>query len=133
MKKLNKRRATKRILSRFIAHNRRLYPFFFHMGPVALCITSVLLIGLMAILYLSQVGQTVSANQQMEDIHSQQSVIQRQDQDLVDTIAQERSPSYIARNARKQGLVPVDPKDIQTVVVPHLQPIPTQQGPVETP
>ncbi|MBA2285470.1 MAG: hypothetical protein H0W02_08315, partial [Ktedonobacteraceae bacterium] len=42
---------------------RQLHPFFFRMGPVALTISSTLLIGLMAVLYLSQVGQAVAANQ----------------------------------------------------------------------
>src|SRR5579884_3380489 len=119
MKSLRKRSTTQRsTLSRAAA--RRLYPFFFHMGPVPLCIISVVLISLMATLYLSQVGQAVSMNQRIEDMHSQQSAIQRQNQDLVDTIAQERSPGYIAQNARKQGLVPVDPRNVQTVVVPGL-------------
>lgn len=102
---------------------RRLYPFFFHMGPVALCITSVLLVALMAVLYLSQLGQAVAANQQLQDIHAQQVALQRQNQDLMDTIAQEQSPAYIADNARKLGLVPAEPKLVQVVVVPNLPPI----------
>ena len=102
---------------------RQLYPFFFQMGPMALCITSVLLIGLMAVLYLSQLGQAVAANQQLQDIHTQQVALQRQNQDLMDTIAQEQSPGYIADNAQKLGLVPAEPKIVQVVVVPNLQPI----------
>jgi cell division protein FtsL len=118
------------MLSRAAA--RRLYPFFFHMGPVTLCIISVVLISLMATLYLSQVGQAVATNQRIEDMHSQQLAIQRQNQDLIDTIAQERSPSYISQNARKQGLAPADPRNVQIVVVPGLQPIPNED-PTETP
>lgn len=102
---------------------RQLHPFFFHMGPVTLCITSVLLIGLMAVLYLSQLGQAVSANQQIQNIHARQAALQRQDQDLVKTIAQEQSPAYIADRAKKMGLVPLDPKTLQIVVVAHLEPI----------
>jgi len=102
---------------------RRLNPFFFQMGPVALCITSVLLIALMAVLYLSQLGQAVAANQQLQDIHAQQVALQRQNQDLMDAIAQEQSPAYIADNARKLGLVPAEPKLVQVVVVPNIQPI----------
>lgn len=102
---------------------RQLYPFFFHMGPMALCITSVLLIGLMAVLYLSQLGQAVAANQQLQDIHTQQVALQRQNQDLMDTIAQEQSPGYIADNAKKLGLVPAEPKIVQVMAVPNLQPI----------
>ena len=54
---------------------RQLYPFLFSMGPVALCICSVLLIGLMAVLYLTQLGQAVSANQQLQDLHSEQATL----------------------------------------------------------
>lgn len=105
---------------------RQLYPFFFRMGPVTLSITSVLLIGLMAVLYLSQVGQAVAANQQLQELRTQQSRLLRQNQDLVDTIAQERGPAYIAEQAKKQGLVPADPKALQIIIVPHLEPIPDQ-------
>jgi cell division protein FtsB len=100
---------------------RQLYPFFFSMGPVALSICSVLLIGLMAVLYLTQVGQAVSANQQIQDYHDQQAALQRQNQDLIVTIAQEQSPAYIAAKARAMGLVPEDPKLVQVIVVKHLE------------
>ncbi len=100
---------------------RQLYPFFFSMGPVALSICSVLLIGLMAVLYLTQVGQAVSANQQIQDYHNQQAALQRQNQDLAVTIAQEQSPAYIAAKAQAMGLVPEDPKLVQVIVVKHLE------------
>jgi len=109
--------------TRLAARRRRqLYPFFFHMGPVALCITSVLLIGLMAVLYLSQVSQAVSDNQQLQNITAQQVSLKRQNQDLVDIIAQEQSPAYIANNASKLGLVLADPKTIQVLIVKNLLP-----------
>lgn len=101
---------------------RQLFPFFFHMGPVALCITSVLLIGLMAIFYLSQLGQAVAANQEIQNIHTQENQLKRQDQDLMQTLAQEQSPAYIATAAQKLGLVPADPQTVKLLVVPHLQP-----------
>ncbi len=128
MYSLNERNATQRNRSSqpilAAKQRRQLYPFFFHMGPVALCITSVLLIGLMAVLYLSQIGQAVSVNQQIQDLRIRQADLQRQNQDLSYTIAQERSPAYIANRARKQGLAPADPKSVQIVVVPNLQPVP---------
>ncbi len=103
---------------------RQLHPFFFHMGPVALSISSTLLIGLMALLYLSQLGQAVSANQKLQDLHGQQTTLQRQSQDLANLVAQEQSPAYIAQHAKAQGLVPADPKTVRVVVIPHLKPIP---------
>jgi cell division protein FtsL len=128
MYSLNNRDATQRYTppQPVLATKRRrqFYPFFIHMGPVALCITSVLLIGLMAVLYLSQQGQAVSVNQQIQNIRAQQADLQRQNQDLTYTIAQERSPANIAAKATKQGLVPADPGKVQIVVVPNLRPVP---------
>lgn len=110
---------------------RQLHPFFFSMGPVALCITSVLLIGLMAVFYLSQVGQAVAANQQLQHIHAQQRELQRQNQDLQNSIANEQLPNYIANQAKKQGLVLADAETVQVLVVPHLRPIPKHNDDVQ--
>ncbi len=104
---------------------RQLYPFLFHMGPVALSVCSVLLIGLMALLYLSQLNQAVSANDTLLNLHVQEAVLQRQNQDLVNTIAREQSPAYIAAQAKRMGLVPADPTAIQVFVIPHLRPVPS--------
>jgi cell division protein FtsL len=105
---------------------RQLYPFFFSMGPVPLSIISMLLIGLMAILYLSLLGQAVTANAKIQEMHNEQSVLQRQNEDLVNTIAQEQSPAYIATQAKKMGLVPADPSNVQIIVVKNLKPIPSR-------
>src|SRR5205823_10874466 len=96
------------------------HPFLFSMGPVALSISSVLLIGLMAILYLTQLGQAVDANQKLQDMHTQEATLQRQNQDLVNVVAQEQSPEYIASQAKNMGLVPTDPKVVQVLIVKHL-------------
>ena len=101
---------------------RQLPPFFFSMGPVAFCVTSVLLIGLMAVFYLSQVNQAVAANQQLQNITVQRTALNRQNQDLVATIGTEQSPAYIAHNAQKFGLVLVDQKTVQAMIVKHLLP-----------
>ncbi|MBA2679068.1 MAG: septum formation initiator family protein [Ktedonobacteraceae bacterium] len=110
----------------FVARRQRqLRPFLFHMGPVALSITSVLLIALMAVLYLSQQGQAVAANQKLQNMRNQEAQLQRQKQDLLDSIAQERSPAYITEHAKELGLVPADPKHIRVIKVQNLQPIVT--------
>ncbi len=107
------------------ATQRRRYvrPFFFQMGPVALCITCVLLLGFMAVLYLSQVGEVVVANHQLQTIRNEQAALERQNQDLVDTIAQEQSPAYIAEQVKKMGLGPVDTKNLWILQVSHMQQI----------
>jgi hypothetical protein len=102
---------------------RQLHPFFFRIGPVTLSICSVLLIGLMAVLYLSQLGPAVTANQQLQQFQRQQTILQRENQDLLYTVAQEESPIYIAEHAKSLGLVPTDSKAVTILVVPHLLPI----------
>ena len=103
---------------------RQLHPFFFRIGTVALSICSVLLIGLMAVLYLSQLGQAVNANEQIQQFHRQQAILQRENQELLNTIAQEESPIYIVNHAKSRGMIPADPTAVIIVVVPHLQPFP---------
>ncbi|HXL38829.1 MAG TPA: hypothetical protein VN954_16675 [Ktedonobacteraceae bacterium] len=107
---------------------RQLHPFFFRIGPVALSSCSVLLIGLMAVLYLSQLGQAVTANQQIQQFHTQQTVLQRENQDLLYTIAHEESPGYIADHAKSLGLVQANSKAVIVVVVPHLLPMKVGHG-----
>ena len=102
---------------------------FLNMGPVALCVTSVVLIGLMAVLYLSQVGQAVDTNRQLQQTRQKQSLLTRQNQDLAEQLAEEQSPGYIVKNAQQQGLQPANPKNVHTIVVPNLQPEPDQNQP----
>jgi hypothetical protein len=116
-----------------------MHPSFFRMGPSALCITCLLMVGFMAVLYLSQVGQVVAANHQLQDIRSEQAALERQNQDLVDTLTQEQSPAYIAEQAQKMGLGPttpplgVDPKNLWVVQVSHLQGMGQGDGPTVPP
>ena len=95
--------------------------FFFRLGPVALSICSVLLISLMAVLYLSQVGQAVTTNQQIQLLRNQETELQRPNSDLINTIASEQSPAYIAAQATRQGLSPASTQNIQIIVVPDIQ------------
>jgi cell division protein FtsL len=105
-------------------HQQR--PLFWNLGPVALCITCVVLIGLMAVLYLSQVGQAVDTNRQLQQIRLEQSSLTRQNQDLAEQLAEEQSPEYIAKHAQQQGLQLADPKNVHTIFIHNLQPIPGQ-------
>jgi len=85
----------------------------------------VLLISLMAVLYLAQLGQAVTANQEIQRLHGQQATLAREDQDLAQQIAQEQSPVYIAARAKAMGLIPADPKTVIVLVISHLKPIPS--------
>jgi hypothetical protein len=108
---------------------RHMRPSFFRMGPAALCVTCVLLVGCMAILYINQVGQVVAANHQLQVIRNEQAALERQNQDLVDTLAHEQSPAYIIGQAQAMGLGPVDPKNLWMLQIPHLQGIAKEDQP----
>lgn len=108
---------------------RLLRPLPIAMGPMTLSITCVVLIGLMAVLYLSQVGHAVDINQQIQQLHQQEATLHRQNQDLAEQLAQEQSPGYIVEHALQQGLKPADPANVHTIFVHGLQPIPGQQQP----
>jgi Septum formation initiator. len=101
----------------------RVRPFALPMGPVTLTICSILLIGLMAVLYISQQAQAVSANQQLQSMRNEQNQLTRQNQDLTDQIATEQSPAHIAAQATHMGLVPADPAHVQVIKIHNLQPI----------
>jgi len=75
----------------------------------------------MAILYLAQLGQAVATNQQIQDLRNQQAVLQRENNDLVNSIAQEQSPAYIVARARKMGLVPANAQGVQVIVIQGTQ------------
>jgi cell division protein FtsL len=104
-----------------VSGQRHFSAFFRRQGPVALSVTCVLIISLMAILYVSQLGQAMAINQQIQDLHGQQSILQRQNNDLANTVASEQSPAYIAAQAAAQGLQPANSQNTQTIVIPRVQ------------
>jgi cell division protein FtsL len=67
----------------------------------------------MAVLYLYQQGQAVTTNQQIQALRNKQAILRRQNDDLVDQIATEQSPEYIAAYAIKIGLEPVSVHNVQ--------------------
>jgi cell division protein FtsL len=73
---------------------------------------------LMAILYLYQQGQAVTTNQQIQALRNQQTTLQRQNDDLVNTIATEQSPEYIAAFATRMGLEPANPQNVRVISNP---------------
>jgi cell division protein FtsL len=109
------------------ATRRQVRPFALPMGPVTLTICSVLLIGLMAVLYLSQQAQAVSANQQLQSMRDEQSRLTRQNQDFTDQIATAQSPVHIAAQATRMGMIQADPAKVQIIKIHNLQPIPDDE------
>jgi cell division protein FtsL len=91
----------------------------------------MLLVGFTAVLYLSQVGQGVAANHQLQDLRNEQAALERQNQDLAAIVTQEQSPTYIIEQAQKMGLGPVDPQKVWIISVAHLQEIGKEDEPIQ--
>jgi cell division protein FtsL len=91
----------------------------------------MLLVGFTAVLYLSQVGQGVATNHQLQDLHNEQAALERQNQDLAATVTREQSPAYIVGQAQKMGLSPVDPQKVWIITVAHLQKIGIDNEPIQ--
>lgn len=105
----------------WFTRGRRFPLLFSRIGPVTVSICSVILISLMAVLYLSQQGQVVATNQQIQALRNRQAVLQRQNDDLTNTIATEQSPDYIVAFAKKMGLVPVTSQNTQIITSQQVQ------------
>ena len=99
----------------WLASGRGRMPLLFsRVGAVTLSSCSGLLMSRMAVLYLYQQGQAVTTNQQIQALRNQQTILRRQNADLVNTIATEQSPEYIAAFAIKMGLAAVNAQNVQT-------------------
>ncbi len=99
------------------ARLHRLSPLLVRMGPVTLTLSCLALIGLVAVLYLGQVGAATAANAQLLDLRARHTQLVRQDQLLHQRLGEDQSPAYIDRRARELGLEPAPPGAIRVIVV----------------
>lgn len=97
---------------------RRLYPFLFQMGPVALMLSCLSVVGLLALVYLGQVSAATAANQRLAALQTEQAQLLRQDQLLHERLGVAQSPQYIDRRARGLGLVPAPDGSAVVVTLP---------------
>jgi cell division protein FtsB len=74
--------------------------------PRSVLLLSVVIIGLLALLYLYTASQVAQANSQLQLEHAQHLKLERQDQQLHLQLGQASSPAYIDRAARALGLSP---------------------------
>jgi hypothetical protein len=77
--------------------------------PLVLALTSVALIGLLAVLYLNQVAGVAVANTRLRALNSEQTRLSRQDAAQRQQLGAFTSPAYIDQRARAMGLTPGDP------------------------
>lgn len=85
--------------------------------PLVFALSSVALIGLLAVLYLNQVAGAAVANARLRSLNARQTSLQRQDAALHQQLGALTSPAYIDQRARAMGLAPGDPGVVLVVTV----------------
>lgn len=69
-------------------------------------------IGLLALLYLSQVATLTATHQTLLREQARQTELRRQDADLHAELGQLQSPAYVEQRARALGMVPANPASV---------------------
>src|SRR5258708_5689414 len=87
--------------------------------PLAPALFGIVLVGLLALLYLSEVAGVEAANTQLRTLRDQQARLERQEAQLRAQLGVVTSPAYIEQRARALGLVPASGAPIFIVRVPN--------------
>ncbi|MGO8948163.1 MAG: hypothetical protein ACLQUY_10965 [Ktedonobacterales bacterium] len=74
--------------------------------PRSVLLASMVIIGLLALLYLHTTSEVALANSRLQSEHAQQMQLERQDQQLHLQLGEATNPAYIDRAARAMGLMP---------------------------
>ena len=94
--------------------------------PRTVLLASMVIVGLLALLYLHMASEVTLANNQLQAQRAEQLQLERQDQQLHLQLGQATSPAYIARAAQAMGLSPSLP--LPAPAVTHS--VPTRVPPV---
>lgn len=69
-------------------------------------------VGLLALLYLSQVAALTTTRQTLLQEQTRQTTLRRQDAELHAQLGRLHSPAYVERRARALGMVPANPASV---------------------
>lgn len=97
---------------------RRLASSLYHLGPLPLGIAGAVLISLFALLYLNELGLATQASLRIQQLATQQTQLQQQNQLLREQQGMLQSPAYIENQAKHMGMVPEDPTKVPIIVIP---------------
>ena len=76
-----------------------------------------IVVGLLALLYLSQMAAVTSAHDTLLQEQARQTDLRRQDAELHAQLGQAQSPAYIERRARALGMVPANPASVVWITI----------------
>ncbi|MEO7003571.1 MAG: hypothetical protein ABI068_17230 [Ktedonobacterales bacterium] len=97
----------------------RLWARIVNQRTALVALECAILIGLLALLYLSQIGAVTSANASLQRAQMQQTTLGRQNAQAHAQLAATRNPAWIDRQARALGLAPVTTDTLpRPIVIP---------------
>jgi hypothetical protein len=96
---------------------RQLASTLFRLRPIPLGILGALLISLFALLYLNEVNLANQARLHLQELATQQTQLQQQNQQLLEQQGLLQSPGYVENRARQLGMVPEDPTKVPTIII----------------
>jgi cell division protein FtsB len=82
-----------------------------------LALEAAVVIGLLALLYLSQVAAVTATHQTLLQEQARQSDLRRQDAELHAQLGQVQSPAYIEQRAQALGMVPANPASVVWIAI----------------
>ncbi len=97
---------------------RQVASSLFRLRPIPLGILGALLISLFALLYLNEVNLANQARLHLQQLATQQTQLQQQNQQLLEQQGMLQSPAYIEDRAKHLGMVPEDPTKVPTIIIP---------------
>ena len=74
-------------------------------------------VGLLALLYLSQVAAVTATHGTLLNEQARQTDLRRQDADLHAQLGQAQNPTYIEQRARALGMVPANPASVVWIAI----------------
>jgi cell division protein FtsL len=101
---------------------RQVASSLYRLGPIPLGSIGAVLITLFALFYLTEIGLASQARLRLQQLATQQTQLQQQNQQLLEQQGSLQSPDYIEKQARHLGMVPEDPTKVHIIVIPGLVP-----------
>ena len=96
---------------------RALFARFMRQRQPLIALELAVVVGLLALLYLSQMAAVTSAHDALLQEQAQQTDLRRKDAELHAQIGQVQGPAYVERRARALGMVPANPASVVWITI----------------
>lgn len=96
---------------------RRFAMWFNRQRQPVIALELAIVVGLLALLYLSQVAAVTATHQTLLREQARQADLRRQDAEAHAQLGQAQSPAYVEQRARAMGMVPANPASVVWITI----------------